>query len=53
MSFRLFSFSFSLKIPPSSQATNQFTEFGKSYIIVDVTNYKDVLMNYIVIAIFM
>ena len=30
MSFRLFSFSFSLKIPPP-QTNNQFNEFGKSY----------------------
>ena len=51
MSFRLFSFSFSLKIPPS-QANDQFTEIGKSYIIITVRNMYVIMMltkaNYIV-----
>ena len=55
MSFRLFSFSFSLKIP-RSQANNQFTEIGKSYMIIDIRNYYVIMMltktNYIVIAFF-
>ena len=56
MSFRLFSFLFSLKISPS-RANNQFTEIGKSYIIIAVRNKYVIMMltkaNYNVIAIFM